>query len=154
VIGDAAEDVGQPCLRIDAVEFGRLDQGVGNGRRLAATLGADKEIFFRPIAAGWIGLCGIAFLAFISVSQNIVVTPSMITSYTRTPIGNFGRKSMPLNDIHSVMWAGNRMFTGKNTGYLCLASYGTEISIPMNLEPANWIGRIVMTAAAGKLPKH
>jgi hypothetical protein len=104
------------------------------------------------LVAGLMGLCGLAFLSFISVSQDIVVTPSMITSYTRTPIGKFGRKSIPLNDIHSVMWVGKRMFTGINIGYLCLASYGTEISIPMNSELANWIGRFVMTAAAKKLP--
>ena len=31
VIGDAGEDVGEPGLRIDAIELGRLDQAIGDG---------------------------------------------------------------------------------------------------------------------------
>jgi len=34
VIGDAAENIGEPGLRIDAVEFGCLNQRVGNGGSL------------------------------------------------------------------------------------------------------------------------
>ena len=41
VVGDAAEHVGEPGLRIDAVQLGGLDQGVGDGRRLAAALRRD-----------------------------------------------------------------------------------------------------------------
>ena len=43
VVGDAAEYVGEPGLRIDAVQLGAFDQGVGDRRRLAAALGADEE---------------------------------------------------------------------------------------------------------------
>ena len=32
VIGDAAEHVGQPSLRIDAIQLGGFDQGIDNGR--------------------------------------------------------------------------------------------------------------------------
>ena len=32
VVGDAAKDVGEPGLRIDAAELCRLDQGIGDGR--------------------------------------------------------------------------------------------------------------------------
>lgn len=42
VVGDAAEDVGEPGLRIDSVQLGALDQGVGDGRRSAAARGADE----------------------------------------------------------------------------------------------------------------
>ncbi len=35
--GDAAESIGEPSLRIDAVELGRFDQRVGNCSRSAAT---------------------------------------------------------------------------------------------------------------------
>ncbi len=31
VVGDAAQRVGEPSLRIDAVEFGGFDQRVGDG---------------------------------------------------------------------------------------------------------------------------
>ena len=31
VVGDAAEHIGEPCLPIDAVQLGALDQGVGDG---------------------------------------------------------------------------------------------------------------------------
>jgi hypothetical protein len=44
VVGDAAEHIGEPGVRVDAIEFRRLDQGVGDGRRLAASLGADEEM--------------------------------------------------------------------------------------------------------------
>ena len=36
VVGDAGEDVGQPDLRIDAIELGGLDQGVGDRGGFAA----------------------------------------------------------------------------------------------------------------------
>src|SRR3954452_5403720 len=36
VIGQPGEDVGEPGLRVDAVELGGLDQGVDRGRPLAA----------------------------------------------------------------------------------------------------------------------
>lgn len=39
VVGDAAEDVCQPGLGVNAIEFGGLDQGIGDGRRLAAAFG-------------------------------------------------------------------------------------------------------------------
>ncbi len=32
VIGNAAENIGQPCLRINAVQLGGLDQRIGDGR--------------------------------------------------------------------------------------------------------------------------
>jgi hypothetical protein len=38
VIGDAAEDVGEPGLRVDCVELGGLDEGVGDGCGLTARL--------------------------------------------------------------------------------------------------------------------
>ena len=44
MVGDTAEHIGEPGLRVDAVEFRRLDQGVGDGRRLATALEADEEI--------------------------------------------------------------------------------------------------------------
>jgi hypothetical protein len=40
VIGDAGEDVGEPGLRVDAVELGGADQGVHHRRALAASVGA------------------------------------------------------------------------------------------------------------------
>ena len=36
VVGDAAENIGKPCLRIDTVEFGRLNQCVGDGGGFAS----------------------------------------------------------------------------------------------------------------------
>jgi hypothetical protein len=43
VVGDPAEHVGQPSLRVDTVQLGGLDQGVGDSGRLAAAFGADEE---------------------------------------------------------------------------------------------------------------
>ena len=31
VVGNAAENIGEPGLRINAIEFGGFDEGVGNG---------------------------------------------------------------------------------------------------------------------------
>ncbi len=39
-IGDAARRVGQPGLRIDAVELGGFDQRIGNGDQFATALGS------------------------------------------------------------------------------------------------------------------
>jgi hypothetical protein len=43
VVGDPAQYLGEPGLRIDTVQLGASDQGVGDRRRLAAALGADEE---------------------------------------------------------------------------------------------------------------
>ena len=41
VIGDASQHIGEPGLRIDAVEFGRGNQGIDRGGALAATIRRD-----------------------------------------------------------------------------------------------------------------
>ncbi len=45
MVGNAGEHVGEPALRVDAVEFGGFDQGVGNGRGLAGAFEAHEQIF-------------------------------------------------------------------------------------------------------------
>ena len=42
-VGDAGEDVGEPGLRVDAVELGGADQRVHEGGPVAAALGAGEE---------------------------------------------------------------------------------------------------------------
>ena len=42
MIGDPAEDVGEPSLRIDIVELRRADQGVHRGGPLATTIGTGE----------------------------------------------------------------------------------------------------------------
>lgn len=44
MLGQARQGVGEPSLRVDVVELGRLNEGVGDGRRFAARLGADEEV--------------------------------------------------------------------------------------------------------------
>lgn len=44
MVGDLGEDPCEPGLGIDAVQFGGFDQGIGDSRGRAATLGADKEV--------------------------------------------------------------------------------------------------------------
>jgi len=44
VIGDTTEDIGQPRLRIDAVEFGCLNQRVGNGDSFSAAVVSLKSL--------------------------------------------------------------------------------------------------------------
>jgi hypothetical protein len=99
-----------------------------------------------------LGLIGLLILVMVFTYMDIVVTPSTFTYSTATPIGNFGRKSVLFDELHSVVWAGQRIFVGQQSGFLSLASNSAKIRIPMNLEHADWIGRFVMTAAAGKLP--
>ena len=43
VVGDAAQHVGKPGLRIDAVELGRLDQREHRCGALAAAIGAGEQ---------------------------------------------------------------------------------------------------------------
>ena len=40
---DAAQDVGEPSLRVDAIELGGADQGVDRRRALAATIGTREQ---------------------------------------------------------------------------------------------------------------
>jgi hypothetical protein len=42
MIGQSGEGVGEPGARVDAVEVGRLDQGVEGGGALAALVGAGE----------------------------------------------------------------------------------------------------------------
>jgi hypothetical protein len=46
VVGDAAEGVGEPCLRVDAVQLGGLYQGIDDGGGFAATLGPHEHVVF------------------------------------------------------------------------------------------------------------
>ena len=45
-ISDLGENPCQPCLGIDAIELGGLNEGIGDGRGLTAPLGADEEKIF------------------------------------------------------------------------------------------------------------
>ena len=42
VLGDAGEQVGEPCLRIDAIHFGRDNDAVHDGGSLSAAIGAGE----------------------------------------------------------------------------------------------------------------
>ena len=42
-VGDPTQHVGKPSRRIDPVELGAFDQGVGDRGRLAAARGAEEE---------------------------------------------------------------------------------------------------------------
>ena len=48
VIGDAAEDIRQLCLRINTIELRGLDQRIGNSSRLATPVRAHKEKILAP----------------------------------------------------------------------------------------------------------
>ena len=43
MLGDAAQDVGEPCLRVDPIELGGADQGVDRRRALATTIGTGEQ---------------------------------------------------------------------------------------------------------------
>jgi hypothetical protein len=43
MIGDAAQHIGEPGLRIDAVEFGGGNQGIDRGCALATAIGTGEE---------------------------------------------------------------------------------------------------------------
>ena len=77
---DAGEGVGEPGLRIDAVEFGGFDRGVGDGGGFAAGLRSDEEVvlaaqghrpFILPMSAksGRFIIVGIPILAGASVFE-------------------------------------------------------------------------------------
>jgi hypothetical protein len=48
VIVDPAQDVGEPSLRIEVVEFRRADQGVHRRGALATAIGADEQPSLAP----------------------------------------------------------------------------------------------------------
>ena len=43
MIGNASQNIGQPCLRVDIVHLGRDDQAVHDRGPLAATVGAREQ---------------------------------------------------------------------------------------------------------------
>lgn len=43
MVGNAGKDIGQPVLRVDAVQLGGLDQGIGDGGGPAALLRAGEQ---------------------------------------------------------------------------------------------------------------
>ena len=50
MIGQAGEDVGEPGLRIDAVQLRGLDQGIHRGRAFATRSDPAKVQLWRPTA--------------------------------------------------------------------------------------------------------
>ena len=44
MVGDAAQDFGEPRLRVDAIELGGADQGVDCRRALATTIGTREQL--------------------------------------------------------------------------------------------------------------
>jgi hypothetical protein len=48
MIGDTAEHIGEPCLRINADELGRFDQDLGNSSRLSSTLQTSDKPVLAP----------------------------------------------------------------------------------------------------------
>src|ERR1700720_732863 len=46
MIGDAGQNIAQIGLRVEAIHFGGLDEGVHRGGSHAAGIGASKEIIF------------------------------------------------------------------------------------------------------------
>ena len=47
-VADGLDDIGEPCLRVDAVELGGFNQGVDDGCMIAGPAVAKKGMFFRP----------------------------------------------------------------------------------------------------------
>ena len=47
VLGDAVEHIGEPCLRVDAVHVGGLDEGIGCVDALRKDLRHRRAVFHR-----------------------------------------------------------------------------------------------------------
>ena len=47
-VADGFDDVGEPGLRVDVVEFSGFNQGVDDGRVIAGPVIAKKQIIFPP----------------------------------------------------------------------------------------------------------
>lgn len=43
MISDACEDIGEPCLGVDVVELGGLDERVDDGGALSAAIGTAEQ---------------------------------------------------------------------------------------------------------------
>jgi hypothetical protein len=50
VISDTTKNIGQPCLRIDTVQLGGLDQSLGDGGGMSCSLGAGEQPGPRAVA--------------------------------------------------------------------------------------------------------
>lgn len=51
VVRDTGQRIGEPYLRIQAIELGGFYQGVGDGGGLAACLGADEQAIISSVSA-------------------------------------------------------------------------------------------------------
>ncbi len=79
--------------------------------------------------------------------QGIEVSPDEVACCWMTPIGDFGRRTIPLRDLHTVTWTG-REAPRRRDAVLLLASDTTEIALDnLPRSQAAWLGRMVLCAA-------
>ena len=53
MVCDLGEDPCEPGLGIDTVELGGLNEGIGDGRGLTATFGANEQVIFTAQSQFW-----------------------------------------------------------------------------------------------------
>jgi hypothetical protein len=85
--------------------------------------------------------------------QGIEVSPDEVACCWMTPIGDFRRRTIPLSELHTVAWTG-REAPRRGAAVLLLASNDKEIALDnLPRRQADWLGRMVLSAALGREPR-
>ena len=101
-----------------------------------------------------LAIVGLAvFVLWMNARRGIEVTPAGVSCSWMTPFGDFGRRAIPFEELHTVAWTRSGGPTTTRAALL-LASDDTEIALE-NLphSQADWLGRLVMAAAMGAEPR-
>ena len=116
---------------------------------LIQKIGGSMSMIFSAVSI----IAGIVITGGAFVFDRYFVTPTHISSITRTPVGNFAAKSIPLNDLRNIMWVTS---VRSQEGRLRFISDHTEIQMKFvkRASLAKRLGRFVMATMVGRMPER
>lgn len=89
------------------------------------------------------------FVLWLNARKGLEVTPAGVACSWMTPFGDFGRRAIPFEELHTVAWTRTGGPENGNTALL-LASDETEIALEnIPRQQADWLAKLVMAAAIG-----
>lgn len=120
---------------------------------LLLTMGAAFLVLGSGLGIG-LGVAGLLLLLLgINARRGIEVSPEGVACSWMTPFGDFRRRTIPFKELHTVTWTGADSSPRRNAALL-LASDRTEITFDnLPRHQADWLGRLVLSAALGAEPR-
>lgn len=112
-------------------------------------IGGDMNLVFAAVSF----IVGIVIFGGAFVYKHYVFTPTNISSITRTPVGEFGSKSVPLNELSNILWVAS---VRTEEGHLGFVSDNTVIDMKFlnRAGLAKRLGRFAMATMVGRMPEQ